>query len=171
VLNNSAAKDKKKYRNRGAQLWYKFTRLIEKRLLILIDDEKSYQQLASRKYKSTDTTTTLDKLQLQSKREMIAQGLNSPDRADAKILAFTDSNIKDFVEALEDAPKETNPRRDIFKGLNSYDPATLKQLYRRHKQLEAKSTEKGKRIGLSQAILLKQQSQEQQLEQYKFIRH
>ena len=96
VLNQSSPKNKRSYRNRGAELWYKFNRLVEESAIILLEDNKLYSQLASRKYK--ESTAGIDKLTLQSKKEMISEGLPSPDRADAVILAFTDVKLEDFLD-------------------------------------------------------------------------
>lgn len=98
VLNQSAAKNKTQYRNRGAELWYKAARFVEEGLVILQDDDKLYEQLASRKYKE-EAGASLDKLTLQNKKEMMAEGLPSPDRADATVLALSSYNLKDFLNA------------------------------------------------------------------------
>lgn len=104
ILNQSALKTKsakKQYKNRGAQLWYKFSRFIQEDLLIFSDvhNDALFSQIASRKYKQTDAG--LDKLTLQSKREMMAEGFKSPDRADAAVLAFTDVSLEDYLDAEE----------------------------------------------------------------------
>lgn len=98
VLNQSAAKNKKNYKNRGAQLWYKFSRLVEEGVLIFKNpnDDKLFKQLAGRKYKMTEGG--LDKLTLQSKKEQMSEGFPSPDRADAAVLAFTDADLSEFLE-------------------------------------------------------------------------
>lgn len=107
VLNQSAAKNKKQFRNRGAEIWSKFNRLVEEGVIILLNDEKLYSQLASRKYK--DSVAGIDKLCLQSKQEMQSEGLPSPDRADAAVLAF--SNVK-VTELLDDFIKEDSVKTD-----------------------------------------------------------
>jgi len=98
VLNQSAPKNKKQYRNRGAEIWAKFNRLVEEGVIILLDDEKLYSQLASRKYK--DSIAGIDKLCLQSKPEMLSEGLPSPDRADAAVLAFSNIKVTDLLDAF-----------------------------------------------------------------------
>lgn len=98
VLNQTRAKNSKQYGNRGAELWSKLNRLVEVAGLILIDDNKLYEQIGARKFK--ERTATVDKLILEAKSEMIAEGYPSPDRADATILAISDFNVKDFVETL-----------------------------------------------------------------------
>ena len=105
VLNQSAAKNKKQFRNRGAEIWSKFSRLVEEGIVILLDDDKLYSQLASRKYK--ESIAGIDKLCLQSKQEMIAEGINSPDRADAAVLAFSNIKVSEFLdEAIGNKVKE-----------------------------------------------------------------
>lgn len=98
VLNNARANNKRLYKNKGAQSWYKFLRLVEEQCLIFKDlnDERLFSQLASRKYKETDAG--IDKMTLQSKKEAIAEGNPSPDRADANVLAFTDCDLGDFLD-------------------------------------------------------------------------
>jgi hypothetical protein len=122
VLNQSSPKNKKQFRNRGAELWYKFAKLVEGEALIFLNDEKLMSQIASRKYKETDTG--LDKLLLESKATMTSAGFNSPDRADAAVLAFTDTNPTDFVDrvALVDEGKvqisKEEQLRQLMRDLN-----------------------------------------------------
>ena len=97
VLNQSQALNTAQYRNRGAEMWYRFARFVEEGLLILQDDDNLYKQLASRKYKE-EKGASVEKLTLQNKKEMKAEGLPSPDRADALILAVKDYNIEDFLK-------------------------------------------------------------------------
>lgn len=113
VLNQSIARNKKQFKNRGAQLWYKFARLIEKQLLIFKDFDKNeqlFEQIASRKYKESDAN--IDKMTLQSKKDMMAEGIKSPDRADAAVLAFCGINLKDWLDGIEEIdsrqPQKTN---------------------------------------------------------------
>lgn len=98
VMNQSAAHNKTLYRNRGAELWYKFARFVEEGLLILKDDDKLYSQLESRKYKEEEGVA-IEKLTLQNKKEMIAEGLPSPDRADATVLAISSYNVAEYIDA------------------------------------------------------------------------
>lgn len=98
VLNQSKAKSKQ-YGNRGAELWYKLARLIESQSIILDDSDELYKQIASRKYKKT--VGGLDKLLLQNKKAMIAEGIQSPDRADATALAISHFNLLSVINAVE----------------------------------------------------------------------
>jgi hypothetical protein len=97
VLNQSAALNTKQYRNRGAELWYRFARFVEEGLLILLDDDTTYKQIAARKYKD-EKGASVEKLTLQNKKEMKAEGLPSPDRADAIVLALADYNVENFLK-------------------------------------------------------------------------
>ncbi len=128
VLNNSTSKNRKQYKNRGAQLWYKFSRLIEAGLLIFKDlnDITLLSQIKSRKYKEHSGGN--DILQLEAKADMIAEGLPSPDRADAAVLAFADISLDAFLkhEELPSEPKlvvtlspleaKRQLERDLFKN-------------------------------------------------------
>lgn len=113
VLNQSAPKNKKQFRNRGAEIWSKFNRLVEEGVIILLDDEKLYSQLASRKYK--DSTAGIDKLCLQSKQEMLSEGLPSPDRADAAVLAFSNIKVAEFLDSFieEESKKIDNDSKTM----------------------------------------------------------
>lgn len=122
VLNNTTKKVQKGFKNRGAQSWYKFARLIEEGVLIFLnpDDDRLMSQIVSRKYKETDGG--IDKMTLEPKRDMIAEGHPSPDRADAAVLAFTDISIKEFLENKEEseriaAPQPTN--EEVFFEIKS----------------------------------------------------
>ena len=72
------------YKNRAAELWFQFRKLMEHNEIILLDDNKLKGQLSSRFYKITPE----NKHQLESKTEARSKGHPSPDRADAVILAF-----------------------------------------------------------------------------------
>lgn len=98
VLNQSQAKNVKMFKNRGAEIWYKFSKLIEQKCLLLLDDNKLYEQIAGRKYH--ETASGLDKLLLESKRAMISKGLPSPDRADATVLALCNTNVNDLLDKI-----------------------------------------------------------------------
>ncbi len=138
VLNQSAPKNKKQFRNRGAEIWNKFNRLVEEGVIILLDDDKLYSQLASRKYK--ESTAGIDKLCLQSKQEMLAEGLPSPDRGDAAVLAFSNIKVSDFLdEFIEDEAKKVknDSHRMTVEELEEtivYNGQTLKMFRRGNKK-------------------------------------
>lgn len=105
VLNQSRAKKKKMFKNRGAELWYKFAKLIEHDSIILIDDKKLYEQISSRKFKES-TEAGIDLLTLQSKRSVIAEGTDSPDRADCTVLALTDYSSDSLINEANKISKD-----------------------------------------------------------------
>ena len=98
VMNNGRPVNSNKYRNRGAELWYKLNRFIESGAILLLDDERLYTQILSRRY--IVRATGMDKLTLEPKQEMIARGNKSPDRADALVLALTKHSIGKYLDAL-----------------------------------------------------------------------
>jgi hypothetical protein len=85
VLNNAASNKSDHFANLGAELWYEAARMIEAKELILPDDPILMQQSTSRK----SVVTPAGKLALEKKEDMRKRGLNSPDRADAVLSAFT----------------------------------------------------------------------------------
>jgi hypothetical protein len=112
VRNNSPSKNKKQFRNRGAELWHKFSRLVEEGAIILIDDDLLYSQLSARKFKETDAG--IDRLQLESKETAIARGMKSPDRADAAVLAWTGEPLDSYLDEIAQQPEipEVDNRTD-----------------------------------------------------------
>jgi hypothetical protein len=148
VLNNSSSKNKKAFKNKGAQTWFKFGRLIEEQVLIFNDlkDEKLFKQIAARKYKQTDEG--IDRMTLQSKADMRSEGYPSPDRADANVLAFTDIDVREFLDAKDTALQPPAPElvgEDIEDILRSFKG--------RYKGMFDKQ-EKSKRVYLSQQAAL-----------------
>jgi hypothetical protein len=103
IVNQWPARNKREFGNLGAELWYRFNRFIEEGFIILpTDDEKFMTQLTTRKYSSTN----MSRIYLQSKKDAKLEGLSSPDRADATVLAFTGVSLDDFMsdkgEVLKD---------------------------------------------------------------------
>jgi len=84
IDNRNTPHHPKTYKNRAAELWFEFRKLLEHNEIILLDDNKLKQQLCTRFYKITPE----NKHQLESKVEARSKGHPSPDRADATILAF-----------------------------------------------------------------------------------
>lgn len=76
----------KTYKNYNAQAWFTFAEWMKNKELILLPDNKLISQLSNRLYKFVDGLIH----QMLSKIEMRNKGIESPDRADATILAFTD---------------------------------------------------------------------------------
>ena len=69
-------------------------------LLLPHDDAKFMKQLTTRQYKRSSS----GKMLLQSKREMKALGLESPDRVDAYVLALHGLTVEDFHADLAKKP-------------------------------------------------------------------
>lgn len=84
--NQSPARTSREYLNLGAEMWFHTKRLFEKNAIIKPNVDKLRTQLVTRRYRGFDTTQ--GKLALQSKKEARAEGLPSPDRADAFVLCF-----------------------------------------------------------------------------------
>ena len=82
--NGQAAKRTEIYTNLSAEWWSAIGQLIERRLLIIPNDEKLIAQLTSRR-KLYDSK---GRERLESKADMRARGVESPDRADAIIGAI-----------------------------------------------------------------------------------
>ena len=81
VNNGAAASKPNLYANLGAEWWSVVGELVEHRKIVLAADEKLVAQLTSRR-KLYDSK---GREKLESKAEMRARGLESPDRADAVI--------------------------------------------------------------------------------------
>lgn len=101
IRNQFKPLDSTRYRNRGAELWFRFARLVEEGIVDLDpNDLELHQQLWNRHYKQAQGT---GQFQLLSKEEELLEGNKSPDRADALVLAFTGLTIMDFLN--KDAKK------------------------------------------------------------------
>ncbi|KAA0776192.1 hypothetical protein DT250_04245 [Bacillus sp. AR2-1] len=94
VVNNGKLLDDEHYDNAGAKGWAVVRDLLEENMKAFIqgeeptmeipNDEKMISQFSSRKYR----ITSRGKIALERKEEMKKRGLQSPDRADAIVLAF-----------------------------------------------------------------------------------
>jgi len=82
--NGSPAKRTEIYANLGAEWWSTVGQLIERRAVIIPNDEKLIAQLTSRQ-KRYDSK---GREKLESKTDLRARGVESPDRADAVIGAI-----------------------------------------------------------------------------------
>lgn len=101
ILNQSAASNKTMYRNKGAELWYNFRRLVETGIVCPNpEDDKLWEQLGTRRYKKIEEEAIV-RVQLESKAAAKAEGLPSPDRADAAVLAFTGLTYNSFYNEEE----------------------------------------------------------------------
>lgn len=84
VRNEKPPSDKQAYANTGAEIWFEGARKIASRQIIVPNDKLLHEQLLSRRY----FVNSRGQLQLESKQQMAARGLNSPDRADAVLGAL-----------------------------------------------------------------------------------
>jgi hypothetical protein len=108
IDNRNTPREPRTYKNRAAELWFSFRKLLETNDLWLLDDKKTKEQLATRFYTVTD-----NKHQLESKINARSRGHPSPDRADAVILAFWDyesltPNVKVEKPFLVNIPEDTS---------------------------------------------------------------
>lgn len=96
VLNQSIPRNTIKYGNRGAELWFTFSPMVPY-LIFPAGDHKLYNQLISRRFKQTDR----GRLILESKKDVRGRGEDSPDRADALILATCGLHVSDFRDEVK----------------------------------------------------------------------
>ncbi|MDE2020034.1 MAG: hypothetical protein KGJ13_06850 [Patescibacteria group bacterium] len=78
-VNNGSKPRNDHYANAGAEMWWEGAKKIERREIILPDDDDSRAQILDRKR----IPHLKGKLAIESKRDMKARGVTSPDRADA----------------------------------------------------------------------------------------
>lgn len=86
IDNRNTPYEPRTYKNRAAELWFRFRKLLELNEIWLVEDDKLKRQLSTRFY----TITPDNKHQLESKIQARSKGHPSPDRADSVILAFWD---------------------------------------------------------------------------------
>jgi hypothetical protein len=79
VNNASPALDPEHYANLGAEMWFRGARKIEKREVIVPDDKLFFEQATKRRRQYDNK----QRLRAESKEDMRARSLGSPDRADA----------------------------------------------------------------------------------------
>ena len=110
VLNQWAAINKKQFGNRGAENWYRCKRILEESLFDISKlSTKTIEQLSSRHYKQQ---LTGGRIFLQPKKEAIAEGLPSPDRADAFILSLTGLTVDSFLQDSK-VPGDARPKTKL----------------------------------------------------------
>lgn len=103
VINQSTAINKRMFGNRGAENWFRVMRLFEQGILPCPTGEIIFEQLTGRKYKRSETGA---RVYLQSKKEAKAEGLKSPDRADAYVLCFSGLSVESFLADATDEKAE-----------------------------------------------------------------
>ena len=102
VKNDESARNKREFANRGAEFWFKVKRLIEAQKLILPNDPKLLKQLTARRF-LPEVLASKGKMQLEPKKIAKARGVDSPDRADAMVLAFANTPLDVFIIGAKDA--------------------------------------------------------------------
>lgn len=95
-----------KYANRRVEAWYRVRELFRTNQINLPKDEVLIGQLTSPKYKFDSSGRYV----LESKEDMKKRGLQSPDRADAIIMAFDcDGKLESYISPDEKPQKEFKP--------------------------------------------------------------
>ena len=117
--NGSPAKRSDIYANLSAEWWSSVGQLIERRQLIIPNDEKLIAQLTSRR-KLYDSE---GRERLESKADLRARGVESPDRADALIGAIVLGQEANFnwQEEMEDW-KRIKRQMELGIGSNALFP-------------------------------------------------
>lgn len=152
VLNQHAAADKRNYGNKGAENWYRTKRIFEEGFFdveSLPDNDNpkvsTLNQLVNRRYKQQLTGA---RIFLESKKEAIAHGRPSPDRADALILTFTGETLEDYIKARTVNAPYVNPlsQRSKETRIENKDVETFYDDSFTYKNFTAKKTTHSKRI-------------------------
>jgi hypothetical protein len=102
VNNGASANDSEHFANRAAEMWHETKLLLERGQLIIQDDPELMSQLTSRHF-SLDSK---GRIKLESKEDLRARGLPSPDRADAFIGAAVSHPIRPFNYLKGESPWE-----------------------------------------------------------------
>lgn len=107
INNEGAPLSKKEFLNRGAEIWYKTKRAIEECLLVLpivehgeVENMTLRNELVTRQQEVSN-----GKIKLESKKDMKARGIDSPNYADAFVLANTFLDLND-IRAEPLAPRQ-----------------------------------------------------------------
>jgi len=118
------------YYNRGMEIWGKLSRMIEKGEVVLINDPTLISQLTTRKI----FYDLKGRVKLETKDDMKARGLKSPDRADAVAGAFAlgSPSFAKFVKQTDDPWEQLDAYYDglpdDFRTGDSKDSALQKKL-------------------------------------------
>lgn len=107
INNEGSPLSKKEFLNRGAEIWYKTKRAIEEHLLVLpivehgeVEDIVLRNELVTRQQEVSN-----GKIKLESKKDMKSRGIDSPNYADAFVLANTFLDLND-IRAEPLAPRQ-----------------------------------------------------------------
>jgi len=142
INNQSPASDKKHYRNRGAENWYRVKRIIEEAVFRLdFEDDKLYEQLSNRYFKQE---ASQGRITLESKGEAKANGRPSPDRADSFILSLTGLTVSDFLKEEVSNDKKALKYRVGYKTQEELMAAHEKEVYDEYQRMngDANGSEK-----------------------------
>ncbi len=92
------SRDPERYHNLRAELWYSFREMLDpdKEPIALPPDDELLSELASVKYK----VDARGAIQIESKEDMKKRLGHSPDRADAAVLAFSNTQREGFVQGV-----------------------------------------------------------------------
>ena len=105
-VNNGGTPRNEHYSNRGAETWYEGRLKIERGEIILPNDQELIGQLSSR----MGWADSRGKLALESKQDMRARGLQSPDKGDAVLGAME----RVYSSQYERIRRRHNPDTDFF---------------------------------------------------------
>jgi phage terminase large subunit len=105
------AHNKDVYVSRGAEIWDSVSTRIKRAELVLINDPTLISQLTTRKL----IYDSRGRIKLESKEEMAARGLRSPDRADAFCGAFS-HGMRSFASFAKQVTESESP----FEALEKY---------------------------------------------------
>ena len=129
-LNQSAAFNKTKYLNLGAQIWAHTGLLFQRRQIPCPPDSKTIEQLTTRPY---DESGHQGKIALMSKDKMKEDfGLDSPDRADAFCLCYF--SYASTEPSPNDPPKPQGYTMEELAVLAERDPNFLENLFKQNTQ-------------------------------------
>jgi hypothetical protein len=92
------SRDSERYHNLRAELWSNFREFLdpEKEAISLPPDDELLSELASVKYKIDSRGA----IQIEAKEDMKKRLGHSPDRADAAVLAFSNTEREGFAESF-----------------------------------------------------------------------
>jgi hypothetical protein len=96
------ANRKEQFVSRGAEIWLSLSRQVIKQEVVLINDPTLVSQLVTRRI----TNDGRGRIKLETKEELDARGLRSPDRADAVIGAFAHGSPNYLTYARYPSPWE-----------------------------------------------------------------
>lgn len=115
-----AAGDKRRFFNKRAEVAWTFRKLLEADSVALPDDERLREDLLSMQYRLTPS----GQIRVETKEEMKARGVKSPDFGDAVVMVFSDDALESHAEVVSDTPQGYRLDRDTTLILNR-QPGTV----------------------------------------------